>query len=211
MERYTAMYPCGQPGLPDEPVTTYVNSLRMTGVVPGSTMTRRAQIARHHDPTRECNVYVATASSSSESEPTPRHHGADDQWRARLDELAEERPFYTKSSAWTPSHASDNLHMSCLCRAKSVRRTAIDARRRTFLCRASPMRGMATGANAIRLQTSRAAAHLCHPRVPESDNNRHANGGANADGDASQHFRWASQNLTAAAMLLRGCLEPATS
>jgi hypothetical protein len=34
---------------------------------------------------------VATASSSSKSEPAPRHHGADDQRRARLDELAEAR------------------------------------------------------------------------------------------------------------------------
>jgi hypothetical protein len=46
---------------------------------------------RHHDPTRECNVCVAPASSSSESEPAPRHRGADDQQRARLDELAEAR------------------------------------------------------------------------------------------------------------------------
>jgi hypothetical protein len=34
---------------------------------------------------------VATASSSSSSEPAPRHHGADDQRRARLNELAEAR------------------------------------------------------------------------------------------------------------------------
>jgi hypothetical protein len=53
LERYTAMYPRGQPGLPDHLVTAFVNSLRMT--------TRRAQIARRHDPTWECNVCVATA------------------------------------------------------------------------------------------------------------------------------------------------------
>jgi hypothetical protein len=34
---------------------------------------------------------VATVSSSSESEPAPRHCGADDQRLARLDELAEAR------------------------------------------------------------------------------------------------------------------------
>jgi hypothetical protein len=34
---------------------------------------------------------------------------------------------------------------------------------------------------------------------------------ANADADASPLFRRASQNLAAAAMLLRGCPEPATS
>jgi hypothetical protein len=78
MERYTAMYPRGQPGLPDDPVTTYVNGLSTSGAAPGSTTTWRARIARYHDPMRECNVYVATASSSSESEPAPRHHGADD-------------------------------------------------------------------------------------------------------------------------------------
>jgi hypothetical protein len=35
MERYTAMYPRGQPGLPDDPVTAYVNSLRTTGAALG--------------------------------------------------------------------------------------------------------------------------------------------------------------------------------
>jgi hypothetical protein len=33
MERYTAMYPRGQTGLPDDPVTAYVNDLRATGVL----------------------------------------------------------------------------------------------------------------------------------------------------------------------------------
>jgi hypothetical protein len=91
MERYTAMYPRGQPGLPDDPVTAYVNDLHTTSDAPGSLTTQRALTARRHDPTRECNVCVATASSSSESEPAPRHHGTDAQRRARLDELAETR------------------------------------------------------------------------------------------------------------------------
>jgi hypothetical protein len=43
MEQYTAMYPRGQPGLPDDLVTAYVDSLRTTGAAPGSTMTRRAR------------------------------------------------------------------------------------------------------------------------------------------------------------------------
>jgi hypothetical protein len=34
---------------------------------------------------------MATTSSSSESEPAPRHRGADDQRCAQLDELAEAR------------------------------------------------------------------------------------------------------------------------
>jgi hypothetical protein len=61
MERYTAMYPRGQPGLPDDPVMAYVNNLRTTGVAPGSTTTRRAPTRQHHDPTQECNVCVASS------------------------------------------------------------------------------------------------------------------------------------------------------
>jgi hypothetical protein len=41
MERYTVMYPRGQPGLPDDPVSAYVNDLHKTGTAPGSTTTRR--------------------------------------------------------------------------------------------------------------------------------------------------------------------------
>jgi hypothetical protein len=52
-------------------------------------------------------------------------------------------------------------------------------------------------------------------RGAEPDNNQHANAGTNvdtnADADAPPLFRRASQNLAAAAMLLRGCPEPATS
>jgi hypothetical protein len=61
--------------------------------------------------------------------------------------------------------------------------------------------------------------HGCAPTSPACgparDNNQRANEGANADAnadaDAPPLFRRASQNLTAAAMLLRGCPEPATS
>jgi hypothetical protein len=28
MERYTVMYPCGQPGLLDDPVVSYINNMR---------------------------------------------------------------------------------------------------------------------------------------------------------------------------------------
>jgi hypothetical protein len=42
MERYTVMYPRGQPGLPDDPVTAYVNDLRATHMSPGSATARRA-------------------------------------------------------------------------------------------------------------------------------------------------------------------------
>jgi hypothetical protein len=49
--------------------------------------------------------------------------------------------------------------------------------------------------------------------VSEPNNNQRANRGANAnpDADTPPLFRRVSKNLAAAAMLLRGCLEPATS
>jgi hypothetical protein len=40
MERYTAMYPRGQPDLPDDLVTAYVNNLYAIGTAPGSATTR---------------------------------------------------------------------------------------------------------------------------------------------------------------------------
>jgi hypothetical protein len=43
------------------------------------------------------------------------------------------------------------------------------------------------------------------------DDNQRANDGANANADDPPVFRLAFQNLAAAAMLLRGCPEPATS
>jgi hypothetical protein len=91
MERYTAMYPRGQPGLTDDPVTAYINNLCTIGTAPASAMTQRARTTRRHDPTRECNVCVASSSSSSEPELAPRHRGSDAQRRARLDELVEAR------------------------------------------------------------------------------------------------------------------------
>jgi hypothetical protein len=91
MERYTAMYPHGQPGLPDDPVMAFVNNLRATDAAPGSTTTWREWTMRQYDPTRECNVSVASALSSSEPEPAPCHRTTDTQWRAWLDELAEAR------------------------------------------------------------------------------------------------------------------------
>jgi hypothetical protein len=52
MERYTAMYPRGQPGLTDDPVTAYVNGLRAIGITPVSATTRGTRTTRRHDPTR---------------------------------------------------------------------------------------------------------------------------------------------------------------
>jgi hypothetical protein len=83
--------PRGQPGLPDDPVMAYVKNLRATGAAPGSMTTRRTRTTRLHDPTRECNVCMASASSSSELELASRHRNVDAQRRARLDELSEAR------------------------------------------------------------------------------------------------------------------------
>jgi hypothetical protein len=71
MERYTAMYPRGQPDIPDDPVTAYVNNLRATDI---ATTTRRTPITWSRDPTCECNICVVSASSSSDPEPAPRHY-----------------------------------------------------------------------------------------------------------------------------------------
>jgi hypothetical protein len=48
MERYTTMYPRGQPDLPNDPVTAYVNGLRTVGAAPGSTTTRGERTTRRH-------------------------------------------------------------------------------------------------------------------------------------------------------------------
>jgi hypothetical protein len=50
------MYHQGQPGLTDDPVTAYVDSLRATSIVPGTATTRRAPTMQRHDATRESNV-----------------------------------------------------------------------------------------------------------------------------------------------------------
>jgi hypothetical protein len=165
MERYSTMYPRGQPGLPDDPVTAYVDSLRATSIVPGSITTRREPTARCHGPTRECNVCVAPASSSSKSEHAPRHRGADAQRRARLNELVEARRQLDEElallrSALTSSLAIDNLRRACPCRE-----TTIDASRGTSLFRESPAMRTATGESAAQPQPSHTTERRHHPRT----------------------------------------------
>jgi hypothetical protein len=86
--------------------------------------------------------------------PTPSGGLGSTNSRRRDASSTRSRPFYTKSSAWTPSHASDSLHRACLRRAKPVRGTTIDPWRRTFPCRASPAAGMAIGASAVRYRST---------------------------------------------------------
>jgi hypothetical protein len=92
MERYTAMYPCGQLGLPDNLVTAYVNGLQATHITSSAAAAWRAQSTRPRDLTRECFVCVAsTSSSSTDPEPAPHHCATDAQRMVRLNELAEAR------------------------------------------------------------------------------------------------------------------------
>jgi hypothetical protein len=79
MERYSAIYPRGQPDLPDDLVTAYVNNLRTTGAASDSATTRRTSTTWLSNPTCKCNVCVASASSSSDLEPAPRHRATDAQ------------------------------------------------------------------------------------------------------------------------------------
>jgi hypothetical protein len=63
MERYTAMYPRGQPSLPDDLVTAYINNLRAIGAASGSVTTRRAltettRISANGNPTLCTSVIV---------------------------------------------------------------------------------------------------------------------------------------------------------
>jgi hypothetical protein len=91
MERYTAMYPRGQPGFLDNPMTAYVNNLRVTDTTSGTATTRRAPTTHPRDPMRECDKCVASVLSSFDSELAPRHRATNTQQRARLDKLAEAR------------------------------------------------------------------------------------------------------------------------
>jgi hypothetical protein len=194
----------GQPGLPDDWVTAYVNNLRATGAASGSATTRRIPTTPWNDPTRECNVCVALASSSSDPEPAPCHRAADAQRRARLDELAEtkrqldeELPILHQELGMDPEPRDRQL-------AQDV-----------------PMQERPCDGNGERRER-RPAAEQPRAHAPTSpargrtrDNDRRANEGANTnantDVDAPPLFRQASQNLTMAAMLLRGCPEAVTS
>jgi hypothetical protein len=156
MECYTAMYPRGLPGLPDDSVTAYVNNLRAIGTAPGSATTRGTRTTRRHDPTRECNVCMASSSSSSEPEPASRHHGADDQRRAWLDELAEARRQLEEELALLRQELGVDAE-------PRDRQPAQD-----IPVQGEPPRGMATGASTARLQTSRMTAHLRRRHVGQS-------------------------------------------
>jgi hypothetical protein len=116
--------------------------------------------------------------------------------------------FCIKSSALVPSLVIDNLHRAFPCRGRDRR-----------LARDVPVQGEPGNANGNRRER-RPATSQPHGRAPtppapapEPNNDQRADEGANinAGADAPPLFRRASQNLAAAAMLLRSCLEPVTS
>jgi hypothetical protein len=135
---------------------------------------------------------MATASSSSESELAPRHRGADDQRRARLDELAKARRQLDEELVL--------LH----------RELSVEAEpRERQLAQGVPVQGQAHEDNGDRCPTRdvpvqgephegicnrrehrpaadkpRGRAPMLPARVSKPDNNRRANEGANADADA---------------------------
>jgi hypothetical protein len=143
---------------------------------------------------------MATASSSSESEPTPRHRGADDQQRVQRDELAEARRQLDEELAL--------LHRELGVEAEPCERQ---------LAQGVPVQGQAHEGNVDRhpvqdvsvqgepreengnRRKRRPAANQPRGRAPtppahtpEPDNNRRANKGANADADAPPLFRQVS-------------------
>jgi hypothetical protein len=137
---------------------------------------------RRHDPTRECNVCVASASSSSKPEPTPRHHAADAQQRARLDELAEARCRLDEELALL----HQELGMEAVPCDRQLARHDV------------PVQGEPREGNSDRPEC-RPAADQPHGRAPTPlahgpacDNIRRANEGANANADAPPLFRRAS-------------------
>jgi hypothetical protein len=147
---------------------------------------------------------VASSSSSSEPEPAPRHHGTDDQQRARLDELAEARRQLDEELALLRQELGVDAE-------PRNRQPAQDV----------PVQGEPREGNGARRERRLAAdqpqgrAPTPPARGPEPDNNQCANAGANVDANADANtlplFRRASQKLATVAMLLRGCPEPATS
>jgi hypothetical protein len=125
--------------------------------------------------TRECNVCVATTSSNSSSEPAPRHRGADDQRRARLDELAEARHQLDEEQALLHQElgveaepcerqpAQGVLVQGQAHEGNGNRRPAQDVP-----VQGEPRGRTATGVSAGRLQTCRVVVHLRHPRARRS-------------------------------------------
>jgi hypothetical protein len=74
------------------------------------------------------------------------------------------------------------------------------------------VRGTTTDASTVRLPTSRTNAVGTRAGAQQQPRaNEGSNVDTNTDADAPPIFRWASQNLTAVAMLLCSCLEAATS
>jgi hypothetical protein len=149
MERYTVIYPHGQPGLPDDPVTAYVNNLRVTGTATdlrrlgghgprGSTTPRGSAMSAwpQHRAALNRSQHRATALPMS-------NDGRISTSSRRLSASSTRSwPFFIKSWGWTQSLATDGLH-------------------KTSLCRSSPSRGTTSDASAAQLPSSHGPAPRC--------------------------------------------------
>jgi hypothetical protein len=147
----------------------------MIGAAPGSKTTQRARTARRHDPRGSATSaspprQAALNRSQFRATVAPTISGARSLTNSRRQDASSMRswPFYTESLAWKPSHARDNQHRACRCKAKPMMGMAIDARRRTFLCSVSPEKGIKAGVSTDRLPISHAAARLRHRRMHRS-------------------------------------------
>jgi hypothetical protein len=150
MEWYSMMYPRGQPGLPDDPVTTTSTTSarpapplglrRLRGHGPRDNMTPRGNATSAWPPHR-----AAPNRSRLRATVPPTPNGGRDSTNSRRRGASSMRswPFFTKSWAWMPSPAADGLH-------------------KTSLCRRGPERGTATDASVVRLTISCTAAHQRH-------------------------------------------------
>jgi hypothetical protein len=192
MERYTTMYPRGQPGLPNDPVMAYVNNLRTTGATAGSTTTWRAQTTRRHNPMRECNICVASSSSSSETEPAPRHcdagcPAAGSTQRTRGGETPTRRGAGPSTpGAWRGCRAPRSTATQGAPAQEQPREGNGDRRPAQDV----PVQGQPREGNGDQRER-RPAADQPHGRAPTPpahgtvrDNNQHTNKGANVDANA---------------------------
>jgi hypothetical protein len=138
MERYTAMYPRGQLGLPDDLVMAYVNNLCAIGTAPGSATTLGDEPRDDTTPRGSATSAwplrrAAPSRIQHRATVAPMPSGVRGLTNSRRRDASSTRswPFCAKSSAWMPSPAIDN-------------------RRRTFLCKGTPARGIAISTSAVK-------------------------------------------------------------
>jgi hypothetical protein len=201
MERYTVVYPRGQPGLPDDPVTVcqqLARDQRRPRIYDDPEGTNHAATRPHagvqhlRGPDIE---QLRTGASTAPPTPNDGHNSTSSQRPSASSTRS--GPFFTRSWGWTQSLAIDNLH-------------------RTFLCRSSPARGTASGGSAAWLPNNLGPARRRrrpgdeHTTMTGAPTRAQTSTNVNTGANAPPLFRQVSQNLAATAMLLCGCPEAAT-